>query len=115
MRQWGLATAELTGCLPTYDAAGRETWLVKSIPVTMNLNIQMMRTLEINVDKYDIRNSADVMSDCSEGNSPLSYLDLQCWQATNILVSVWEISKHRQVRPLKIQKYGNVMNCPENQ
>ena len=43
----------------------------------------------VNVDKYEIRNSADVMSDCSEGNSPLSYLDLQCWQATNRLVSVW--------------------------
>ena len=45
----------------------------------------------VNVDKYEIRNSADVMtrlSDCSEGNSPLSYLDLQCWQATNRLVSV---------------------------
>ena len=53
----------------------------------------------VNVDKYEIRNAAEVMSDCSEGNSPLSYLDLQCWQATNRLVSVWEISKHRQVRP----------------
>ena len=53
----------------------------------------------VNVDKYEVRNAADVMSDCSEGNSPLPYLDLQCWQATNRLVSVWEISKHRQVRP----------------
>ena len=53
----------------------------------------------VNVDKYEIRNAADVTSDCSEGNSPLSYLDLQCWQATNILVSMWEISKHGQVPP----------------
>ena len=70
----------------------------------------------VNVDKYEIRNSADVMtrlSDCSEGNSPLSYLDLQCWQATNRLVSVWvlwEISKHRQVCPSKSSK---VRKCHE--
>ena len=29
----------------------------------------------VNVDNCEIRNAADVMSDCSEGNSPLSYLD----------------------------------------
>ena len=70
----------------------------------------------VNVDKYEIRNSADVMtrlSDCSEGNSPLSYLDLECWQATNRLVSVWvlwEISKHRQVC---LSKSSKVRKCHE--
>ena len=42
----------------------------------------------VNVGNCEIRNAADVMSDCSEGNAALSYdlyLHLQCWQATTEL------------------------------
>ena len=54
----------------------REEWLVKSVPMTIHLNIQMMGTFgNVNVDKCEIRNAADLMSDCSERNCPLAYLD----------------------------------------
>ena len=64
----------------------------------------------VNVDKYEIRNSADVRSDCSEGNSPLSYLDLQCWQATNRLVSVWYCGRYQSIGRSVCQK---VQKCHE--
>ena len=61
----------------------------------------------VNVYTYEIRNSADVnrLSDCSEGNSPLSYLDLQCWQATNRLVSVWVLWEISKKAGLSVKKF----------
>ena len=41
----------------------REEWLIKSVPMTMNLYSDDEDIGNVNVDKCEIRNAADVMSD----------------------------------------------------
>ena len=65
------------------------------------------------INPYDYEPEYSDDEDIGNVNSPLSYLDLQCWQATNRLVSVWvlwEISKHRQVC---LSKSSKVRKCHE--
>ena len=74
MRHWGFVTAKLTGCLPT-EVAAREGEMAGKI----NRYDHVPEYSDdddignVNVDKYEIRNAADAMSDYSEGNSPLAY------------------------------------------